>query len=142
MKRIISFVLLAVLTLSLAACSSSKGAVFVDIGPSEAPVTAEPPAPVPDAVPEETPAVFYPQATHTLTPEAGIPANAHVASSAELKAIAEAFIGRDVAELIEAVGQPLSVTYGPSGEDGELTYNGFTVYTRKADGVETVDSVL
>lgn len=62
------------------------------------------------------------------------------------KADAAAFIGQSVSSLIAAIGQPLSQSYAPSclggGEDGELVYNGFTVYTYREDGVETVQDVM
>ena len=48
--------------------------------------------------------------------------------------------------LIAAIGSPISSSYAPSclgpGEDGELIYNGFTVYTYRENGVETVEDVL
>ena len=56
------------------------------------------------------------------------------------------FIGQSVSSLIAAIGQPLSWDYAPSclgsGEDGELIYNGFTVYTYREGGSETVVDVI
>ncbi len=61
------------------------------------------------------------------------------------KADAEAFIGSSAASLISAIGSPSSSSYAPScigdGEDGELHYNGFVVYTYRENGNEVVDSV-
>ena len=59
---------------------------------------------------------------------------------------ARTFEGAPVAELIEAIGEPVSSDYAPSclgdGEDGNLYYDGFTVYTyRDTDGEETVNYV-
>ncbi|MBQ3356680.1 MAG: hypothetical protein IJG45_06145 [Oscillospiraceae bacterium] len=50
-------------------------------------------------------------------------------------------------ELIAKIGKPVSESYASSclgdGEDGELYYDGFTVYTyRDTDGTETVYDVM
>lgn len=64
-----------------------------------------------------------------------------------LKAQAEICIGKNVEELIALIGEPQSSDYAPSclnpgvGEDGNLYYEGFTVYTYKEDGVEEVVDV-
>lgn len=64
-----------------------------------------------------------------------------------LKAQAESCIGKTVEELIALIGEPQSSDYAPSclnpgvGEDGNLYYDGFTVYTYKVDGVEEVVDV-
>ena len=60
---------------------------------------------------------------------------------------AAAFIGRSVSELTAALGEPADSSYaascmGEGGEDGELFYDGFTVYTYRKDGQETVQDVL
>ena len=56
-------------------------------------------------------------------------------------------VGRPVSELYAAIGRPLSSDYAPScldldGEDGELTYNGFVVYTTRGADYETVYAVF
>lgn len=64
-----------------------------------------------------------------------------------LKAQAESCIGKTVEELIALIGEPQSSDYAPSclnpgvGEDGNLYYDGFTIYTYKEDGVEEVVDV-
>lgn len=64
----------------------------------------------------------------------------------EMKAVAESFIDKDVSELIEAIGEPEATDYAPSclgpGEDGELDYNGFVVYTYKEGNTEVVKEVV
>ena len=59
--------------------------------------------------------------------------------------IAESYIGKEVSELYDAIGEPESVSYASSclgsGEDGELVYNGFTVYTYKEGDSEVVQNV-
>lgn len=146
LKRVLCFVLLLALALSLCACGSKKApdnqadaSVSGVAGGSQGDAPA---AQVP--APAETPASKNPPTSI----EAGVPSDAHVATPAEIKAIAEAFIGRDVAELFEAIGDPLDTDYAPSclvpgeaGEDGELFYDGFTVYTYRYNGVETVNGV-
>ena len=90
--------------------------------PTPAPETASPAA---SAVPQPTPAPTHPVAT---------------------KETASAFIGQSVSSLIAAIGQPLSQGYAPSclgdGEDGELIYDGFTVYTYREGGTEIVQDVI
>ena len=58
---------------------------------------------------------------------------------------ASAYIGKDVSSLLSALGNPLNRTYAPSclgeGEDGELTYSGFTVYTYREGDSEKVQAV-
>ncbi len=59
---------------------------------------------------------------------------------------AKEYIDRPLAELTEAVGEPLSSSYAPSclgpGRDGELRYEGFTVYTYDNGTSETVLDVI
>lgn len=64
----------------------------------------------------------------------------------EDKALAESMIGEEVSKLIEAIGEPESASYANSclgpGEDGELQYDGFTVYTYKEGDSEVIQNVL
>ncbi len=64
----------------------------------------------------------------------------------EDKALAESMIGEEVSKLIEAIGEPESADYAGSclgpGEDGELHYDGFTVYTYKEGDSEVIQNVL
>ncbi len=60
---------------------------------------------------------------------------------------ARSLIGEDAEALYEAIGEPEKADYVSScigeGEDGELQYDGFTVYTyRDTDGSEAVQDVL
>ena len=60
----------------------------------------------------------------------------------ERKALAEACIDKPVEELYELIGQPNSSDYAPScmgdGEDGNLYYDGFIVYTYREGDEESV----
>lgn len=67
-------------------------------------------------------------------------------SGGDAKELALTFIDKSVEELIAAIGEPISSDYAPSclgaGEDGELVYDGFSVYTYREGDVETVRDVL
>lgn len=129
--KILTALLLAAMLLSLCACGSAPVPEPSDApAPELTPVPAADPAPTPEPTPEPT-------AEPTPEPEPVFDA----------KAAAEKLVGADVSELYEAIGYPISSSYAPSclgeGEDGELVYDGFTVYTFKAaSGGETVDVVL
>ncbi len=68
-------------------------------------------------------------------------------TGADLKALAESCIDKSVEELYGLIGQPVSSDYAPSclnpgeGEDGNLYYDGFTVYTYREGDEETVTYV-
>ena len=74
------------------------------------------------------------------------PADAAEPETKEDKALAESMIGEEVSKLIEAIGEPESADYAGSclgpGEDGELHYDGFTVYTYKEGDSEIIQNVL
>ena len=128
MKKLTCLLLALTLLLGLAACSEE---------PAE--VTEEPaaesvePAAEPSAAPEESEA----PAEESEAPAEEEPSPLEAA---------KAFEGAPLEDLIAAVGEPLSSDYAPSclgdGEDGNLYYDGFTVYTyRDVDGSETVNYV-
>ena len=52
------------------------------------------------------------------------------------------FVDQDAAALVQAIGEPLETQYEAScsgpGDDGVWTYDGFTVYTYRENGVETI----
>ncbi len=124
MKNILSLALAMILALGLAACGESG------TEPSAAPSE-------PAAVDTTTP---DPAAESTETAE---PAEE---TGGSLLEIAKGYEGANVDELIAAIGDPNSSDYAPSclgeGEDGNLYYDGFTVYTyRDTSGAETVNYV-
>ena len=139
MKKTIAIILALMMVLSLAACGGEKEAID-SIGGQDGPevtATATPaatpePTPAPETTPEATPA---PEATPEPTEE----------PKDDLKTTAESFIGAALEELIAAIGEPESSDYAPSclgpGEDGNLYYDGFVVYTYREDGTETVEYV-
>ena len=124
MKNILSLALAMILALGLAACGESG------TEPSAAPSE-------PAAVDTTTP---DPAAESTETAE---PAEE---TGGSLLEIAKGYEGANVDELIAAIGDPNSSDYAPSclgeGEDGNLYYDGFTVYTyHDTSGAETVNYV-
>lgn len=137
MKKTIAIILALMLVLSLAACGGEKEAID-SIGGQDGPeVTA---TATPAATPEPTPAPeTTPEPTAEPTP---VPIEE---PEDDLKATAESFIGAALEELIAAIGEPESSDYAPSclgpGEDGNLYYEGFVVYTYREDGTETVEYV-
>ena len=136
--RILALVLLLALALGLAACGKAQ----------EAP--AQTPAPGAVVVPgSNEDADAAPEAAATPQPmvDGEFPDNAEKADASQYKKIAEGFVGANVEDLYAAIGYPDSVEdYVPSclgpGEDGELHYDGFTVYTYRENGVETINAVL
>ena len=128
MKKLTCLLLALTLLLGLAAC-----------GEEPAEVTEEPAAGSVEPVEESAP-----PAEESVAPAEESEAPAEEEPS-PLEAAKE-FEGAPLEDLIAAIGEPLSSDYAPSclgeGEDGNLYYDGFTVYTyRDTDGTETVNYV-
>lgn len=158
MKRqnpILICLLILALSLTLAACSGTSErhdpptdsptpeVVLDDLSPDPTPDTkpdqTEPPETSPAADP--TPDSSSPEPTPTATPTPAV-----TTVTEDPKAVAQGLVGSDVSSLYAAVGYPVSSSYAPSclgdGEDGELVYDGFTVYTYRENGAETIETVL
>ena len=128
MKKLTCLLLALTLLLGLAAC-----------GEEPAEVTEEPAAGSVEPVEESAP-----PAEESVAPAEESEAPAEEEPS-PLEAAKE-FEGAPLEDLIAAIGEPLSSDYAPSclgeGEDGNLYYDGFTVYTyRDVDGTEVVNYV-
>lgn len=128
MKKLTCLLLALTLLLGLAAC-----------GEEPAEVTEEPAAGSVEPVEESAP-----PAEESVAPAEESEAPAEEEPS-PLEAAKE-LEGAPLEDLIAAIGEPLSSDYAPSclgeGEDGNLYYDGFTVYTyRDVDGSETVNYV-
>lgn len=99
------------------------------------------PQPKPESKPEPKPEPKE-ESGQAPAPVEEAPAAEPTAATAEE---ASAYIGQNVSSLLSALGNPLSRTYAPSclgeGEDGELAYSGFTVYTYREGDSETVQAV-
>lgn len=120
MKKLMILILACVLLLSLCACGKAQ---------EEAPTattaaTAATTATVATDAPDPTEATQQPK---------------------DLKALAQSCIDKPVAELYALIGQPNSSDYAPScmgdGEDGNLYYDGFIVYTYREGDSESVHFV-
>ena len=133
MKKMIVFLL--ALTLLLTAC-----------GPADTPETKASQTQASQTQPPQTQA---PTTEPSATTEPAAPAVSTTGPATdtqgpdpELIAKAESCIGKTVEDLYALIGEPISSDYAPSclgpGEDGNLYYDGFTVYTYREDGVETV----
>ena len=123
-KNLILMLLVAVMLFSLCACGGSE----------------EKPANKESVLPGAEIGVETEDEAPSSTAEAAEP------EGNEDKALAESMIGEEVSKLIEAIGEPESADYAGSclgpGEDGELHYDGFTVYTYKEGDSEIIQNVL
>ena len=134
---------LALLMLALCACGGAQEAA---VPTAEAEPT---PAPAPTEAPVEETAAPEEEGQQPVLPDAGLheapEAPQEDPEIAERRARALEFVGEDAEKLIEALGEPLERNYAPSclgsGEDGELVYEGFTVYTYREGDRETVKDV-
>ena len=128
MKKLTCLLLALTLLFGLAACGEEPAEVTEEPAAGSAEPAAEPSA--------------APEASEAPAEESDAPAEEE---PSPLEA-AKAFEGAPLEDLIAAVGEPLSSDYAPSclgeGEDGNLYYDGFTVFTyRDVDGSETVNYV-
>ncbi len=146
MKKTVAIILALLLALSLTACGDKPDADAEKPAP-DVQVTATPeatPEATPDAAPEVTPEPT-PEPTTEPTPEPTPEPAPEESAAVASKADAEALIGATVEELFAAIGEPDSSDYAPScigpGEDGNLYYEDFVVYTYREDGTETVEYV-
>lgn len=136
------------------------------VTPSPSPASSATPEATPTPTPEPTPT---PQATPTPVPEAA-PApeitseptafaeqvsvqepapepEQATAAAVPTSADAAAFVGSSISSLYAAIGYPPNgSSYASSclgdGEDGELYYDGFIVYTYRLGDVETIQAVF
>ena len=131
MKRVLSIMLAVMLLAALCACGGSTESAAPEseaLAETEAPVESE--APAESEEPVATPAPESEASSeNSMSPE-------------EQKSAAMGFVDASVNDLYAAVGYPASSDYAPScigpGEDGNLYYDGFTVYTYRENGTETV----
>ena len=99
-----------------------------------------------NSAPAEAPAPSQP--AETAVPSATLPdAVLEPAGEPTPFDIAQEYIDRPLEELIDAIGEPLSSSYGPScliqgAQDGQLQYDGFWIYSLKDGEMETVKDVL
>ena len=152
MKKLTALSSVLALLLALSACSGQAGGTPSDnVSPgSEAVSQAVSETPTRDIPPSEEvrPSDAVPE-TSAPTPTPEPAATPEPTSAADLKAIALELSERraPVDELYAAIGYPISSDYAPGcvepgSEDGELIYDGFTVYTVRTATEEYVFDVL
>lgn len=121
MKRKTQILFLIITVGILSACSSDKTPVSIVI---------ETPVPT----------------VSTQLPQEQTSESQSIASEENMRTIAESFVEKPISELIAAVGEPSATDYASSclgpGEDGELSYDGFTVYTYREGDSEVVKEVV
>ena len=146
MKKLFALILAVLMLLSMAACGTMEqpGADGENDPAVTEPKNAEPNAENEPADAEKNaPADAEPDAPQNVEPQQ--PAESQPAAVSADKATAAGYVGADVSALYAAVGRPASSDYAPSclgsGEDGNLYYDGFTVYTYRENGSETVQYV-
>ena len=125
LKKLLAFMLALCMVFSLAACGG-------DTAPAEETTAAEAPVEEVPAEPDEEPVVEEPVEEE--------PADSQYEQALSL-------IDGSVEELYDTVGFPVDYMYADSclgeGEDGELYYDGFTVYTyRDLEDNETIYDVM
>ena len=135
MKKYLAILLSALLVLGLAACGGSEK----EQEPTAAPTQAPTEAPVTEATPEPA----------EETTEAPTEAPAEEDDIQETIDLVLSMVGQPIEDLYAAIGEPTNGSdYTPSclvdGQDGQLFYDGFTVYTcrRLDDGYEYIYMVL
>lgn len=146
MKKLFALILAVLMLLSMAACGTMEqpGADGENDPAVTEPKNAEPNAENEPADAEKNaPADAEPDAPQNVEPQQ--PAESQPAAVSADKATAAGYVGSDVSALYAAIGRPASSDYAPSclgtGEDGNLYYDGFTVYTYRENGSETVQYV-
>ena len=159
-KNLLLAALCLICALLLIGCGSSAPAASPAPTETAAPVEpaapAETEAPAPEASPvpstdtsvtaEEPEASAQPEAK---LPDAGLVQDTAVTPSPSeaLFELAKSYVDKPLSELQAEIGEPVTSSYVssclvPGGEDGELHYDGFTVYTVKSGDSETVQDVL
>lgn len=155
MKKTALILIFAAMLLSLAACGEDD--VTDKDMPTPPPASASPvpdkgtPPPVDTVEPTDgTDSETEPSVEPTVEPSveptpSATPESNDTPAPVPSKERAEECTGKTVEELYAAVGEPNSSDYAPSclgdGEDGNLYYNDFTVYTYRENGTETVEYV-
>ncbi|MBQ7436577.1 MAG: hypothetical protein IJV30_04595 [Oscillospiraceae bacterium] len=140
--------------LLLIGCGSSTPAATPAPAETSAPAETEAPAPEASPAPSAEASVTTESPEPSAEPEAKLPDAGLVhdtevtpSPSETLFELAKSFVDKPLSELQAEIGEPVSSSYVsscliPGGEDGELHYDGFTVYTVKSGDSETVQDVL
>ena len=137
MKKKLSVLLTVILILTLSACGKNEPTVVVETPAPEVKITPVPSAEQEPVKVEEPEVMPEPAAEPEQEPE---PDDGF---DKEMFLTARSFEGEDINDLYDAIGMPESVEEYTSscmgdGEDGQLHYPGFDVYTYRENGMETV----
>ena len=133
--------------LSLLLLSSCAGGAESELSSPEASRTASSPsaAAVQESPADETPSAEAEDEAEENEEAEEVREEEAPMTEEEVLAVAMEYIGRPVDELISVIGEPEDRDYAPScmgdGEDGNLYYAGFIVYTYRENGEETVQDV-
>ena len=159
-KNLLLAALCLICALLLIGCGSSAPAASPAPAETAAPVEpaapaeTETPAPEASPVPSADTSVTAQEPEASAQPEAKLPDAGLVQDTAvtpspseTLFELAKSYVDKPLSELQAEIGEPVSSSYVsscliPGGEDGELHYDGFTVYTVKSGDSETVQDVL
>lgn len=154
-RNLILAVLCLVFALFLYGCGSSAPAATATpaateaVAATEAPVESAEPQPGAEAESEAEAAEPEPDAAPVATlPDAGLVQDTDDGTeSKDLFELAKTYVDKPFSELQAEIGEPVSASYVsscliPGGQDGELHYDGFTVYTVKSGDTETVQDVI
>ena len=151
MKRKMLLTALCLLcALLLIGCSNAAPASTPAPSPTESAEPAAAPSPVAATpAPSEEPVSEASTAPVATLPDAGLVHDTAAAPSAaeSLFELAKGYVDKPLSELQAEIGEPSSSSYAsscliPGGQDGELHYDGFTVYTVKSGDTETILDVL
>lgn len=129
------------LSVLFAACGTPQGEA------SEPPaVSAQASQPAAPSEPPESTAPASEEPPESTAPASEEPSESQPTDTEAMKELALTFVDKSVEELIDALGEPTGTDYAPSclgdGEDGELFYDGFSVYTYREGTTETVTDVF
>ena len=159
-KNLLLAALCLICALLLIGCGSSAPAASPASAETAAPVEpaapaeTETPAPEASPVPSADTSVTAQEPEASAQPEAKLPDAGLVQDTAvtpspseALFELAKSYVDKPLSELQAEIGEPVTSSYVssclvPGGEDGELHYDGFTVYTVKSGDSETVQDVL
>ena len=141
MKKSIAILMLTLCLALLCACGETAESAPRTPAPTAQEVTAQ-------ALPEKAPAAQLeasaPEKEEAAAQEEAPAQELEEEAPKEPSALETAltFVDQDAAALVQAIGEPLETQYEAScsgpGDDGVWTYDGFTVYTYRENGVETI----
>lgn len=141
MKKSIVIWILALCLALLCACGETAEPAAEAPAPAAQNVTEEK---RPEEAPAAQPEAAEPEEAEAAEAPEDVPAQEPEETPAEPTALETAltFVDQDAAALTQAIGEPLETQYEAScsgpGDDGVWTYDGFTVYTYRENGVETI----